>query len=149
MIQRIVYSSVAGSTQAAPATVLTQFGPCLDVVIMPPRIIRDRLEKQNLPYPTSRVRALIDTGASSSVIHPAIAAELNLTHTGYQKITSVQDQQDQPVYFGAILFSWGHAAEVPLIACPLTHVRCLIGRDILSRWYVTYDGVGGTIVICD
>jgi len=132
-----------------PSFALGQVGPYLEVTIIPPKIIGEELEKEGKEIPNAKVKALIDAGASISVILPEIAEKVGLVHTGYQKITSVQDERLQPVYFGTIAFSWGGAKETPLVACPLKHFGCLIGRDVLTHWYLTYDGANGTIVICD
>lgn len=92
-----------------------------------------------------------DTGASVTVITPEVADKLTLVHTGYQNIQSVQDSQKQPIYFGRIIFQWGGAIDIPIVSCPLAghHFACLIGRDILNFWHLTYNGVEGSITICD
>ena len=147
MIFRLIYAGEIPTKQSngttknvpiPPHEVLETHGPFLEVMIGPPKIIREQLEKSGKDIPAVSVKALIDTGASSSIIRPEIAEKLNLPHTGYQKITSVQDQQEQPVYFGAIQFSWGSTKEAKLIACPLTSVHCLIGRDVLRHWYLSH-----------
>ena len=114
-------------------------------------IIREELQKKGNNIPVKQVKALIDTGASSSIITPQVAAELQLIHTGYQNVSSVQDEQERPVYYGTIQFPWGAGKEIPLIACPLkAHgFECLIGRDILIHWNLIYNGFDGFITICD
>lgn len=157
MIYRLVYSGKgtvekngrSSAVSVKPSTILKMYGPFLDVTIAPPRSVVEQYEKEGRKHPTARVRALIDTGAASSIITPRIADDAGLIHTGYQRIASVQDEQVQPVYFGLIGFSWGMAKETPLTACPLKNFDCLIGRDVLMHWYLTYDGANGTIVICD
>jgi hypothetical protein len=74
---------------------------------------------------------------------------LGLIHTGYQTVFSAQDEQLHPVYYGLVIFSWGSGKEIPLVSCPLKMFDCLIGRDILVHWYLTYNGTEGSIVICD
>jgi len=95
------------------------------------------------------VNALIDTGASGTVITPRVADQLGLVHTGFQKVFSVQDEQQRPVYYGIIIFPWGIGKEIPIVSCPLKNFDCLIGRDILLYWHFTYNGPDGSIVICD
>ena len=92
---------------------------------------------------------MIDTGASGSVITPRVAEQLELIHTGYQKVSSVQDEQNRPVYYAMIRFPWGKGKEIPMVSCPLKNFDCLIGRDILQHWYLTYHGTDGSITICD
>jgi hypothetical protein len=78
-----------------------------------------------------------------------VAEDLNLIHTGFQKVTSVHDEKERPVYYGFVLFPWGSGKEIPIIACEIKDFPCLIGRDILQHWFFTYNGPDGSIVICD
>jgi hypothetical protein len=61
----------------------------------------------------------------------------------------LQHDQEQPVYYGFIIFPWGNGKEIPIVCCPLNDVDCLIGRDILKHWYFAYNGADGSITICD
>ncbi|MBN2385142.1 hypothetical protein JXQ70_19890 [bacterium] len=129
-----------------PSIALRNLGPVLDVFIMQP----SSTIKKGDQVAAIKIPALIDTGAISSVITPEIADKLNLVHTGFTTVTSVQDQQKRPVFFGRIQFHWGKAIDIPLVACPIKGTaQCLIGREILNFWYLTYNGRDGTIVICD
>ncbi len=93
--------------------------------------------------------ALIDTGASISVISPKVVAQLGLIETGFVNIASVHSVELRPVYLGRITFPWGSGMEIPLVCCELQGIDCLIGRDILRYWHMTYDGFNGEITICD
>jgi predicted aspartyl protease len=132
-----------------PQYVLNQMGAVIQVTITQPRIIRENLKQQGKIAPTISVNALIDTGASGTVITPRVADQLGLVHTGFQKVSSVQDEQQRPVYYGFIVFPWGSGKEIPIVSCPLKNFDCLIGRDILTHWHFTYNGPDGSIVICD
>jgi predicted aspartyl protease len=130
--------------------VLNRMGPFIEPVTITHRqISQELLEKQGKNVPTASVRALIDTGASLSVISQQVADELGFVQTGYQNISSVQDEQQQPVYYGRIIFPWGNGIEIPIVSCPLRRFDFLIGRDVLAHWHFTYNGVDGSIVICD
>jgi predicted aspartyl protease len=135
--------------QIPPPAVLAHMGPVIQVSITHPRIIQEQIKLQNKEVPGIQVNALIDTGASNSVVTPKIADSLNLVHTGFQKVASVHDEQDRPVYYGFIIFPWGSGKEIPLVACALKNFDCLLGRDILRHWHFTYHGTDGSIVICD
>jgi len=124
-------------------------GAFVDVTITHPRAVQDKLREKGQNIPTFQTKALIDTGASNSVISPEAAEKLNLLHTGYQKVASVHEEKDRPVYYGFLIFPWGNGKEIPLICCDLKNFQCLIGRDILQHWYFTYNGVDGSVVICD
>jgi predicted aspartyl protease len=133
----------------APRIALSMRGAFLEVMITHPTPVRDLLKQQGKEAQGVIVGAVIDTGASTSVISPSVADKLGLVHTGYQKVSSVQDEQEQPVYYGRINFQWGKGKDIPIVACPLRGIDCLIGRDILMHWYLVYSGVEGSIVICD
>ncbi len=132
-----------------PSIILTKMGAFIDVTITHPKSVQEKLRENNENIPAYKTKALIDTGASSSVISPAVAEQLNLVHTGYQKVTSVHNEQDRPVFFGFIIFPWGTGKEIPIISCEIKGFPCLIGRDILQHWHLTYNGPDGSIVICD
>ncbi|MFH0926060.1 MAG: retropepsin-like aspartic protease [bacterium] len=137
--------------QISPPTVLNRFGAFLQVSITHPKSVQQDFQKKGESTPTLTIKAMIDTGASGTVITPKIAESLKLIHTGYQNVLSVQDEQKRPVYYGFIIFPWGRGKEIPMIACPLKggSFECLIGRDILMHWHFTYNGTDGSITICD
>lgn len=110
------------------------------------------MQKQGIQIPMITVQALIDTGASSTVISPKVINKIPLKKTGTQKISSVQDEQERPVYFGRLIFPWNKGFEAPLVECPLKgdYFDCLIGRDVLQYWHLSYNGPDGFyVVICD
>jgi len=107
-----------------------------------------------LEFPELPVRALIDTGASLTIINPEIAATCKLKQTGFQKISAVGGLAGEyPEYAAAISFP---GSEIPslgaarVVACPIIRqpfYSCLIGRDILQKWILTYNGRTGEIEI--
>lgn len=131
------------------AIVLNRMGAFVDVIITHPRIVQEKLRAEGNQIPSYKTRALIDTGASNTVISPTVADKLNLVHTGYQKVASVHDEKDRPVYYGFVTFPWGNGKEIPIICCEIKNFPCLIGRDILQHWHFNYNGPDGSIVICD
>lgn len=137
------------NVQVPPQFVLSQAGPIIKVSVTHPRIVQEQLKQLNKDIPTISINALIDTGASSSVITPKIATQIGLVQTGFQRVTSVHDAQDRPIFYGFILLPWGKGKEIPLVACDLKNFDCLLGRDILMHWHLTYHGTDGSIVICD
>ncbi len=132
-----------------PSFILNQMGPVIQVTLTHPMNVQEKFKEQGKTVPTISVNALIDTGASGSVITPKVADQLGLVHTGFQKVSSVHDEQQRPVYYGLIMLPWGSRKETPLVSCPLKNFDCLIGRDILLYWHFTYNGPDGSIVICD
>ncbi len=135
--------------QILPSVVLNQMGAFIKVTITHPRIVQENFKEQGKSTPTVSVNALIDTGASGTVITPHVADQLRLIQTGFQKVSSVQDEQQRSVYYGFIIFPWGSGKEIPIVSCPLKNFDCLIGRDVLLHWHFTYNGPDGSVVICD
>jgi predicted aspartyl protease len=135
--------------EVRPSKILEIKGPFIQVTITHPVEIQEELRRKGLEVSSLQANALIDTGASFTAVSSQIADELNLVQTGFQKISSVLDEQVQPVYYGFIIFPWGNGKEIPIVSCPIKEFDCLIGRDILNRWYFNYNGVDGSITICD
>jgi predicted aspartyl protease len=132
-----------------PPFVLQNQGAILPVIITHPRSVAEKLSKEGKTVPSINCNALIDTGAFGCVITPKIAEELNLIQTGFQNVTSVQDEQLRPEYFAFIRFNWGMGKEVRVASCPLKGFDCLIGRDMMMYWNFIYNGKDGFIIICD
>lgn len=134
-----------------PPIALQNFGAVIPVTITHPKVIASAMQKEGKPIPAKNITALLDTGAFGCVILPEIAQELGLKQTGFQKVTSVQDEQERPAYFARIQFQWGKGKDIQVVACPLksNQYQCLIGRDILLHWQLIYSGQMGRITICD
>lgn len=98
------------------------------------------------------VTALIDTGASRTVISPQLAVTCGLRQTGVARISSAGHITDRPEYAGAIQFPGQELRgfdPISLVGCPLPEqdVSCLLGRDILERWNLIYDGRSGFVEV--
>jgi hypothetical protein len=69
------------------------------------------------------VRALVDTGASLTIINPQIAATCKLKQTGRQKISAVGGEAGEfPEYAAAISFPGNHLPGLDttrVVACPI------------------------------
>jgi len=138
-----------------PAVTLLKFGSLIEVKISSSLTV-DKIRKGKRVEDIKSVSgidtmAMIDTGASRTVITPRIADELKLIHTGHERVTSVHDTKKRPVYAGYLLLPWGRAKKLPMLTCPLPsrYFECLIGRDILAYWQFTYNGSDGFFTICD
>jgi predicted aspartyl protease len=93
---------------------------------------------------------LIDTGASVTIINPQIAATCKLRHTGRARIVAVGGEPGEyREYAAAISFPETAIPKIDairVVACPIIrqpYFSCLIGRDILQKWLLTYDGPNG------
>ena len=121
---------------------------------------RTALEKANLAVPElQEIRALIDTGASATCIDPAILEALNLTPTGTTLVhtpSSGGNPEEADQYDVAIVVpGWTNQQQplvidaVPVIASVLSvqGIEALIGRDILGRCLLVYNGSEGRFTL--
>lgn len=125
---------------------LEMSGPIVEVVVSPSKSLVEilREKKQPIPQPV-KVLAMIDTGATSSVVRSDIIQIIGLNPIGVVKINT--PSTTTPVecfqYQAVILFPNNVAVETSdIIAAPLQgqHIQCLIGRDILKHGVFIYNG---------
>jgi len=129
-------------------------GPHIAILISATRVEVEEGRSLGLEFPELPMRALIDTGASLTVINPEIAKTCKLKQTGHQMINAVGGQAGEyPAYAAALSFP---GTELPslnatrVVACPIIRqpfFSCLIGRDIMRKWLLTYDGRTGDVEI--
>jgi predicted aspartyl protease len=135
-------------------TDLLLHGPHIKVLISATRVEVVEGRPLGLEFPDLPIKALIDTGASLTVINPEIATTCKLKQTGHQTINAVGGKAGEfPAYAAAISFP---GTELPgldatrVVACPIIRqpfFSCLIGRDIMRKWRFIYDGRTGEIEI--
>jgi hypothetical protein len=128
-------------------------GPVVNAQINVSEGRRTALEVQNTAIPPPRVvRALIDTGASFSSVEPTVLASLGLTPTG--TIDFVTPSTGQAVVttdtYDVDVVIYKGPNDPPLsmpnlrvAACQLflrQGIHALIGRDILSKCVLIYNG---------
>jgi predicted aspartyl protease len=132
---------------------LRRSGPKIRVTISHPRSTLSAAKQEGLELKKPfTVTALIDTGASRSVINPQVAITCGLRQTGEARISAAGQVSKRPEFAGAIHFADAVLQgfdPIGLIACPLPEqdVSCLLGRDVLERWNLTYDGRSGFVEI--
>ena len=147
------FAGLAAKWRPNPSKLLLE-GPHIEISISTTRLEFDEGRSIGLEYRDLRVHALIDTGASLTVINPQIASTCKLLQTDWNRITTVGGMAGRyPAYAAAISFP---ESDLPgfdvirVVACPIIEQRyfsCLIGRDILRRWLMTYDGPNGEVEI--
>jgi predicted aspartyl protease len=114
-----------------------------------------RKAKAKIQPPLSIV-GIIDTGSSITVINPQVASTCGLRQTGTVLVAAVGAKPvSQPEFAASIKFPdqpLAGIATLRVVACPLPAqegVACLLGRDILERWRLSYDGRTGEVTVDD
>jgi predicted aspartyl protease len=93
--------------------------------------------------------ALIDTGAQRTVLAPEAVQKVGLSTVNEVELRVVGSIITADVYVASLQFPRCGLRTIDVIevsCCKLPHplYRCLIGRDVLSRWVFNYDGPLGT-----
>lgn len=117
-------------------------GPLLQVKVDLPQALKDVRAISPEPQPL-QVQAMIDTGATGTVIKAKLIEGLKLKPVGVVTIntpssTGVKCNQ----YFVKLLLPNNVQIEATVIGAPLKdqHIQCLIGRDILRHGVFIYTG---------
>jgi predicted aspartyl protease len=137
-------------------------GPVVNAGVSVSEGRRAALLAQNLAVPPMRViRALIDTGASFTSIEPEVLKILNLTPTGTIDIVTPSTGKDvhtTDTYDVDFTIGGASAAEIPLQIPNLRvaaselflkqGIHALIGRDVLRRCILIYNGTVNSVSMC-
>jgi len=129
---------------------LLNTGPVVDIAVATHPDLLEHLKEsgQSIPTPV-RALAMIDTGATSTIVKPEIIESLGINPIGEKRIStpSCTDFSCNQ-YQATILFPNRVAIHISsILEAPLTgqSIQCLIGRDILSRVVFIYNGYANFI----
>ena len=124
--------------------------PVIILLARPPEARIDLLREQGREPKMKAVRALIDTGANDTCIERALALELDLDPVGEVEVHGVVSGTgtETGLVFRVQLF---HAGAPAVELAPSSRViavkdlsrfdaQILLGRDLLSRGILIYDG---------
>jgi len=123
---------------------LRENGPICDVTIEPSSITVDALKLEKKDIPWIKVKVLIDTGASTTAISQNVADKLKLVSRGTATVhTSAKKTEIRNEYDVCVKFDSDSYVDVlKVLGANLQDhsIDCLIGRDILSYYTLTYIG---------
>ena len=120
-------------------------GLLIPVLLLPSVPIAEMLTKEGkqIPEPIKLI-ALVDTGATRTVIRSGICSNLSLTARNRVQIGTAgepcfADEFDVSLFFPLLNvgFDTIFVLEAPLAG---QNITCLIGRDLLSRGILFYNG---------
>jgi predicted aspartyl protease len=136
-----------------PQMALWQRGPCAQVAIGLSDQVAQELIKRNEPVPAPTVGlALIDTGSSSSCIDEETAKGMGLPVVGVANLASASHSSHAANQYPIKIDLQGvkFAFNVPnAIGAPLKcqNLIAIIGRDVLQRCCLIYNGATGSITL--
>jgi predicted aspartyl protease len=135
--------------------ILLQEGPHIPILVSATRFEVEEGKAVGLEFPEWPLKALIDTGASVTIINPEIAKTCKLRWTGSARIVAVGGMAGEfPEHAAAISFPGTKLRSfdaIRVVACPIVRrpFSCLIGRDILQKFQFVYDGRTGDVEMHD
>ncbi len=132
-------------------------GPCIDVIVMNSSDVIEAGHPLGFEYPEPlRMRALLDTGASVTVISKTFANYCKLFQTNEgSEITAVGTTHRCGEHAGAVSFPGTNLRSfdpIRIVSVDFVKERnyaILIGRDILRNWVITFDGRSKRVTITD
>lgn len=131
-------------------------GPCINVIVTNPREVIEAWRAVGLEYPEPiKMKALLDTGAAVTVISKTFASYCKLLQTGETEIRALGSLHRCGEHAGAISFPGMNLRTVdPIRIVSADFIKepnyaCLIGRDILRNWTITFDGRRKLVKIAD
>ncbi len=132
---------------------LPLWGARLEIEVGSPIIAAAHEPQLGTPAPSTpkfwKMPALIDIGASRTLLTPDAVSRAGLTRVDVTRIVRPGGTEDVGVYAASIRFPRNRLATIDVIqvlCCdlPAQPIQCLLGRDILSRWRFTYHGQKGS-----
>jgi hypothetical protein len=126
---------------------LQQNGPIIEVQVAIPSALEQLFVRQNQPVPPPvRGRALIDTGATMSSVDDTAIRSLGVSPVGLINTGTAGGPQLQSMYPARFMLGVGWTFEFSRVTgsnLTGTGLIALIGRDVLSRTVLVYNGTMG------
>ena len=127
---------------------LRALGPVFEALVAVPEPVEELLRSSGRPVPQPiRVSALIDTGASQSVIQAGLAEQLHLNPVGMAAIHTAS-AADVPCALYDVRLALPSNVVAGLVAVETSlagqSIQVLIGRDVLQQGVLVYVGYTGT-----
>lgn len=136
-----------------PASVLSQRGPLVQVVLSIGKLFSEQLAQQSLELPTPvSGNGLIDTGASTTCIDDSIAQQMGLPPIDVVMMASASHSSTRQNVYPVQMEIVGSPVRVEIpkaIGASLTGqgIIALIGRDYLQHCTLHYNGLTGAITL--
>jgi hypothetical protein len=119
-------------------------GPTIDIRVAVPQQLERVLRRDGAPVPRPRrVSALVDTGAHSTVISPAVVRDLGLHPVDRVAVETTGQQRQHARYRVRCLFPPNDfVVDLYAIELDITsrYIEGLVGRDVLAHADLVYEG---------
>ena len=140
---------------------LFQFGFLLPVEIAIAEAFRDVVVSS---FQAVTVKAVLDTGATITSIDINVAQYLNLQVTGWSRSLTASGSHEMPSFAVDVSFPGTKLRpfyNLQIGSCNLDFklntndpqksegLGLLIGRDMMTRWNIVWNGPSSTVIICD
>ncbi len=131
---------------------LQQLGPIVEIEITA-SIPYARNNKLNfLAFKTLKLIAMIDTGATGTVIKKGLAEQLGINPVGSILMNTPTSESISCLQYNVqITFPSNVNIESVIVTeAPLQgqHIQCLIGRDVLQHGVLIYTGYDNSFTLC-
>ena len=130
---------------------IQQIGAVVEVVLMPPLSFLQATGIKQTEAKATKVLAMIDTGATCTVIRKDIAASLGLSPCGTTLINTPSSANVTCYQFNiSMVFPNNlNLTSIVVTEAPLQgqHIQCLIGRDVLKNTILIYTGYDNSFTL--
>ncbi|MEW5800032.1 MAG: retroviral-like aspartic protease family protein [Bacteroidota bacterium] len=130
---------------------LQQVGPVIELLITPSQPFLQSMNIAPNNTKVTRVLAMIDTGATGTVIQQGLAAQLNINPVGTTYIHTPSSMNVLCHQFDLQLIFPNNVSMPTILVteAPLQgqHIQCLIGRDVLSQSVLIYTGYDNSFTV--
>ena len=130
---------------------LQKVGPVIEVTLTPSAVFLQKMNVSPSDVKAVKLLAMIDTGATGTVISNGVAAILGINPVGMTSINTPSSANVNCNQFDVqILFPNNvNFSSIVVIEAPLQgqHIQCLIGRDILQHGVLIYTGYDNSFTL--
>lgn len=136
---------------SAQITNLHQVGPVVEIMLSPSQTLIKMLGLTIKQHQYIKVWAMIDTGATGTVIAAGIAKKMGIMPISDEMINTPSSIDVRCLKYD-IQMAFPNNAVIPsfvVTEAPLLnqHIQCLIGRDILQMAQLVYTGFTNTFTL--
>ena len=130
---------------------LQQVGPVIEIILTPSVPFMQAMKIAPSAAKAVKVLAMVDTGASGTVISQGLAARLAINPVGTIRINTPSSiNVSCPQFDIQIVFPNNvNIASIIVTEAPLQgqHIQCLIGRDVLQHGVLIYTGYDNSFTL--